>query len=85
MGRKRKNGEGTVRLREDECWEGRVAIGYDDKGLAKTKNVLAGSKAGWRCGTSTPMLQAICSGRLPPEFPQGNPPNHILTFPVECV
>lgn len=41
MGRKRKNGEGTVRLRKDGRWEGRVVIGYDDKGLPKTKNVLA--------------------------------------------
>ena len=32
MGRKRKNGDGTVRLRKDGRWEGRVVIGYDDKG-----------------------------------------------------
>ena len=44
MGRKRKNGEGTVRLRKDGHWEGRVVIGYDDKGLPKTKNVLAKTK-----------------------------------------
>ena len=45
MGRKRKNGEGTVRLRKDGRWEGRVVIGYDDKGLPKTKNVLAKTKS----------------------------------------
>ena len=44
MGRKRKSGEGTVRLRKDGRWEGRVVIGYDDKGLPKTKNVLAKTK-----------------------------------------
>ena len=44
MGRKRKRGEGTVRLRKDGRWEGRVVIGYDDKGLPKTKNVLAKTK-----------------------------------------
>ena len=44
MGRKRKNGEGTVRLRKDGRWEGRVVIGYDDRGLPKTKNVLAKTK-----------------------------------------
>ena len=44
MGRKRKSGEGTVRLRKDGRWEGRVVIGYDEKGLPKTKNVLAKSK-----------------------------------------
>ncbi len=44
MGRKRRNGEGTVRLRKDGRWEGRVVIGYYDKGLPKTKNVLAKTK-----------------------------------------
>ncbi len=44
MGRKRRNGEGTVRLRKDGRWEGRVVIGYDDKGLPRTKNVLAKTK-----------------------------------------
>ena len=44
MGRKRKSGEGTVRLRKDGRWEGRVVIGYDGKGLPKTKNVLARTK-----------------------------------------
>ena len=44
MGRKRKSGDGTVRLRTDGRWEGRVVIGYDDKGLPKTKNVLAKTK-----------------------------------------
>ena len=44
MAGKRKRGEGTVRLRKDGCWEGRVVIGYDEKGLPKTKNVLAKTK-----------------------------------------
>ena len=44
MGRKRKSGEGTVRLRKDGRWEGRIVIGYDEKGLPKTKNVLAKTK-----------------------------------------
>ena len=43
--KKRKNREGTVRLRKDGRWEGRVVIGYDDKGLPKTKNVLAKTKS----------------------------------------
>ena len=43
-GRKRKSGEGTVRLRKDGRWEGRVVIGYDEKGLPRTKNVLAKTK-----------------------------------------
>ena len=41
MAKQRKHGSGTVRLRSDGRWEGRVVIGYDDKGLPKTKNVLA--------------------------------------------
>lgn len=45
MGRKRKNGQGTIRLRTDGRWEGRVVIGYDDKGYPKTKNVTAKTKA----------------------------------------
>lgn len=45
MARKRKNGEGTVRLRKDGRWEGRVVIGYDEKNRPKTKNVLAKTKS----------------------------------------
>jgi len=43
MGR-RKNGTGGVSHRKDGRWEGRVVIGYDEKGLPKTKNVLAKTK-----------------------------------------
>lgn len=43
MGRK-KNKSGSVFLRKDGRWEGRYVIGYDDKGLPKTKNVLAKTK-----------------------------------------
>ena len=44
MAKRRKRGEGSVHLRKDGRWEGRVVIGYDDKGLPKTKNVLAKTK-----------------------------------------
>ena len=44
MARKRKNGTGTIRQRKDGRWEGRAVVGYDDKGLPKTKNVLAKTK-----------------------------------------
>ncbi len=43
MGR-RKKGTGGVSLRKDGRWEGRVVIGYDEKGLPKMKNVLAKTK-----------------------------------------
>ena len=43
--KKRKSGDGTVRERKDGRWEGRIVIGYDVKGLPKTKNVLGKTKA----------------------------------------
>lgn len=61
MGRKRKNGEGTVRLRKDGRWEGRVVIGYDEKGLPKTKNALAKTK-----GECVEKLNALKSTITPP-------------------
>ena len=45
MARRRKRGDGGVSLRKDGRWEGRVVIGYDDKGLPVTKNVLAKTKS----------------------------------------
>jgi len=45
VGRTRKSGEGTVRLKKNGRWKGRVVIGYDDKSLPKTKNVLTKTKA----------------------------------------
>lgn len=44
MEKKRKRGNGSVHLRKDGRWEGRVVIGYADNGYPKTKNVLAKSK-----------------------------------------
>lgn len=44
MARKRKSGTGTIRQRKDGRWEGRAVVGYNDKGLPKTKNVLAKTK-----------------------------------------
>ena len=44
MAKRRKHGDGSVRLRKDGRWEGRIVISYDEKGLPKTKNVLAKTK-----------------------------------------
>ena len=44
MGKRRKHGDGTLRLRKDGRWEGRVVVGYDDKGLPITKNVTSKNK-----------------------------------------
>ena len=43
MGR-RKNGQGLIRQRKDSRWEGRCVVGYDEKNLPITKNVLAKTK-----------------------------------------
>lgn len=44
MAKRRKKGEGSVHQHKDGRWEGRVVVGYDEKGLPKTKNVLAKAK-----------------------------------------
>ncbi len=45
MAKRRKRGDGGISLRKDDRWEGRVVIGYDDKGLPVTRNVLARTKS----------------------------------------
>ena len=45
MAKRRKRGDGGVSLRKDGRWEGRVVVGYDDKSLPVTKNVLARSES----------------------------------------
>ena len=45
MAKRRKAGEGTLTKRKDGRWEARVVVGYDEKGMPKTKNVTAVSKA----------------------------------------
>ncbi|SCH18587.1 Integrase [uncultured Clostridium sp.] len=73
MARKRKNGEGTVRLRKDGRWEGRVVIGCDEKNLPKTKNVLAKTKS--ECVEKLKQLQEQYtppkSDKVKPEMPFG--------------
>ena len=44
MTKRRKHGEGTLRLRSDGRWEGRVVVNYDEKGKPITKNVTAKTK-----------------------------------------
>ena len=69
---KRKNGEGTVRLRKDGRWEGRVVIGYDDKGNPKTKSVLAHTKG--ECVERLEKLKEECgrtAEKLKPDMPFG--------------
>ena len=45
MAKRRKAGEGSLSKRKDGRWEARVVVSYDEKGMPKTKNVTAVSKA----------------------------------------
>src|SRR5699024_7907166 len=45
MAKRRKRGDGSIHLRKDGRWEGRIVVGRDAKGLPVTKNVLAKTKA----------------------------------------
>ena len=71
MAKQRKHGSGTVRLRSDGRWEGRVVIGYDDSGLPKAKNVLAKTKA--ECEKKLKSLIAAQKGSEP------QPPRQTMT------
>ena len=70
---KRKSGQGTVRLRKDGRWEGRIVIGYNEKGLPKTKNVTAKSKS--ECIEKLKKLKdeigIIQKDRVKPDMPFG--------------
>lgn len=73
MAKKRKKGEGTIRLRKDGRWEGRVVIGYDNSGNPKTKNVLAKTKK--ECAEKLEKLKAECGSgpvRISPEMRFGD-------------
>ena len=73
MARKRKQGEGTLRLRKDGRWEGRIVVGYDEKGAPITKSVTAVSKA--VCQEKLEELKAKCGvviGRARPDMPFGD-------------
>ena len=37
MAKRRKRGDGSLHLRKDGRWEGRVVVGYDEKGAPKRK------------------------------------------------
>ena len=60
MEKRRPSDDGMVRKREDGRWEGRVVVGYDEKGLPKTKNVLAKTKS--ECSAKLNALKASLQG-----------------------
>ena len=73
MARKRKSGEGTLRLRTDGRWEGRVVVGYDDHGKPRTKSVTAHSKA--ECLEKLDKLKISCgivTGKAKPDMSFGD-------------
>ena len=73
MGKKRKAGEGTLRLRKDGRWEGRIVVDYDENGKPKTKNITAKTKA--ECLKKLEALKEKCgivTGRARPDMPFGD-------------
>ena len=57
----RKQGEGSLFQRKDGRWEGRVMIGYNEKGNPKTKSVFAHTKG--ECEEKLERLKAECGRR----------------------
>lgn len=60
---KSKRGSGSVHLRKDGRWEGRLVIGHNEKGLPKTKNVLAKTKR--ECEQKLKALRGSLQGTRP--------------------
>lgn len=69
MAARRKRGDGSVHLRKDGRWEGRYVVGYDDKGLPVTKNVLAKTKT--ECVTKLKRLRESIKVPAPEQPKQG--------------
>lgn len=72
VAKKRKNGEGTLRLRKDGRWEGRIVVGYNEKSLPITKCVTAKTKT--ECSTKLEALKeqyGRSSDRIKADMPFG--------------
>ena len=63
MAKRRTRGDGSLHLRKDGRWEGRYVVGYDDKGLPVTKNVLAKTKS--ECAAKLAQLREILKEPVP--------------------
>lgn len=63
MAKRRNRGDGSLHLRKDGRWEGRYVVGYDDKGLPVTKNVLAKTKP--ECAAKLAQLREILNEPVP--------------------
>ena len=75
MAKRRKRGNGSLHLRKDGRWEGRIVVGYDEKGLPRTKNVLAKTKS--ECSAKLNALKASLQG---PHEPKQEKPKADMTF-----
>lgn len=70
---KRKYGEGSIFLRKDGRWEGRVVVGYKENGNPKTKSVTAKTQS--ECKEKLQSLKEQCgrtTDRLKPDMPFGD-------------
>ena len=63
MAKHRNRGDGSLHLRKDGRWEGRYVVGYDDKGLPMTKNVLAKTKS--ECAAKLAQLRETLKEPVP--------------------
>ena len=72
MPKKRKAGEGTLRLRKDGRWEGRIVVDYDGRGYPVTKSVTAKTKP--ECLKKLEELKTACgvvTGKARPDMSFG--------------
>ena len=71
MAKRRKRGDGGISLRSDGRWEGRYVVGYDDKGLPITKNVLAKTKSECAAKLKVLAVQGACARPAQAGYPPG--------------
>ena len=75
MAKRRKRGDGSIHLRKDGRWEGRIVVGRDAKGLPVTKNVLAKTKA--ECVAKLEKLRERCQSPRPRAAPAWGHPGRL--------
>lgn len=73
MAKRRKAGQGTLRLRKDGRWEGRIVVDYNENGTPVTKSVTAKTKA--ECQKKLEELKQKCgivTGKAKPDMSFGD-------------
>ena len=71
MGKRRKKGEGSVRQRNDGRWEGRVVIGYDEKGCPDEKRPGQDERECQKSETAPETVTGPRTEKVRPEMPSG--------------